>query len=73
VIARAEEVLSVLEKGEQGGGALLAHLADDLPGGTARLVGGRRLYRRINEVNFRGAVLILLIVSGVSLLAKTLM
>ena len=28
---RAEEVLSVLEKGEHGGGVLLARLADDLP------------------------------------------
>jgi uncharacterized membrane protein YfcA len=34
---------------------------------------GVALYRRISEVNFRRAVLILLIVSGVSLLAKTLM
>jgi uncharacterized membrane protein YfcA len=34
---------------------------------------GAALYRRISEVNFRRAVLILLIVSGVSLLAKTLM
>ena len=33
---------------------------------------GVALYRRISEVNFRRAVLILLIVSGVSLLAKTL-
>jgi uncharacterized membrane protein YfcA/tetratricopeptide (TPR) repeat protein len=34
---------------------------------------GVALYRRISEVNFCRAVLILLIVSGVSLLAKTLM
>jgi uncharacterized membrane protein YfcA len=34
---------------------------------------GVALYRRISEVNFRRAVLILLIVSGASLLAKTLM
>jgi hypothetical protein len=33
---------------------------------------GVALYRRMSEVNFRRAVLILLIVSGVSLLAKTL-
>ena len=33
---------------------------------------GVTLYRRLSEVNFRRAVLILLIVSGVSLLAKTL-
>ena len=33
---------------------------------------GVALYRRMNEVNFRRAVLILLIVSGVSLLVKTL-
>ena len=33
---------------------------------------GVALYRRLSEVNFRRAVLILLIVSGVSLLAKTL-
>ena len=33
---------------------------------------GVALYRRMNEVNFRRATLILLIVSGVSLLAKTL-
>jgi hypothetical protein len=34
---------------------------------------GVALYRRVSEVNLRRAVLILLIVSGVSLLAKTLM
>jgi hypothetical protein len=33
---------------------------------------GVALYRRMSEVNFRRAVLILLIISGVSLLAKTL-
>jgi uncharacterized membrane protein YfcA len=33
---------------------------------------GVALYRRMSEVNFRRAVLILLIVSGISLLAKTL-
>jgi uncharacterized membrane protein YfcA len=33
---------------------------------------GVAVYRRTSEVNFRRAVLILLIVSGVSLLAKTL-
>jgi uncharacterized membrane protein YfcA len=33
---------------------------------------GLTLYRRFSEVNFRRAVLILLIVSGVSLLAKSL-
>ena len=33
---------------------------------------GVALYRRLSEVNFRRAVLILLIVSGVSLLAKTM-
>jgi len=33
---------------------------------------GIALYRRMSEVNFRRAVLILLIVSGVSLLTKTL-
>jgi uncharacterized membrane protein YfcA len=33
---------------------------------------GVALYRRMNEVNFRRVVLILLIVSGISLLAKTL-
>jgi hypothetical protein len=33
---------------------------------------GVSLYRRTSEVNFRRAVLILLIVSGVSLVAKTL-
>jgi uncharacterized membrane protein YfcA len=34
---------------------------------------GVTLYRRMSEVNFRRAVLILLMVSGVSLIAKTLM
>jgi uncharacterized membrane protein YfcA len=33
---------------------------------------GVALYRRLSEINFRRAVLILLIASGVSLLAKTL-
>jgi uncharacterized protein len=33
---------------------------------------GVALYRRMSEINFRRALLILLIISGVSLLAKTL-
>ena len=43
-----------------------------LPGVLLGSWTGVSLYRRMSEVNFRRAVLILLIVSGVSLLAKTL-